>query len=66
MTQEVSSLLKVPRDEGIHELLKLAPFEMRNLLHHLMAGFEFQIEKKPNGAYHVAIEDRVISKACYL
>jgi hypothetical protein len=62
MAQEVSSCLKLPKDDGINELMKFSPFEMRNLLHHLMAGFEFQIERKKDGAYCVVIEDKVISK----
>ena len=66
MAQEVSSCLKIAKDEGINELMRFSPSEMRNLLHHLMAGFEFQIttrgELLEDIGYKVVIEDKVISK----
>ena len=30
--------------DAIEELMSLSPFEMRNLLHHIMAGDEFHID----------------------
>ena len=66
MAQEVSSCLKIAKDEGINELMRFSPSEMRNLLHHLMAGFEFQIttrgELPEDIGYRVVVEDKVISK----
>ena len=66
MAQEVSSGLKIAKEEGINELMRFSPSEMRNLLHHIMAGFEFQIMKRGETAegigYRVVIEDKVISK----
>ena len=66
MAQEVSSCLKIAKDEGINELMRFSPSEMRNLLHHLMAGFEFQITTRGGSSedigYRVVIEDKVISK----
>ena len=66
MAQEVSSCLKIAKDDGINELMRFSPSEMRNLLHHIMAGFEFQITTRGESAggvgYRVVIEDKVISK----
>ena len=68
MAQEVSSCLKIAKDDGINELMRFSPSEMRNLLPHLMAGFEFQIMTKGGEStaegvgYRVVIEDKVISK----
>ena len=63
MAQEVSSCLKIAKDDGINELMRFSPSEMRNLLHHLMAGFEFQITTRGElPEFCVVIQDKVISK----
>ena len=39
-----SSLKLGDQHDAIEELMSLSPYEMRNLLHHIMAGDEFHID----------------------
>jgi hypothetical protein len=41
MASELGRVLKCSADEASDKLLNLSPFEMKNLLHHIMSGKEF-------------------------
>lgn len=43
MATELSRTLKCTGEEASEHLLNLSPFEMKNLLHHIMSGKEFAI-----------------------
>lgn len=43
MATELSRTLKCEGDEASEHLLNLSPFEMKNLLHHIISGKEFAI-----------------------
>ncbi|XP_076064896.1 putative phosphorylase b kinase regulatory subunit alpha isoform X4 [Oratosquilla oratoria] len=43
MASELARTLKCGADEASDHLLNLSPFEMKNLLHHIMSGKEFTI-----------------------
>ena len=45
MATELARCLKLSEEDATDDLLNLSPFEMRNLLHHLMAGEEFTVEQ---------------------
>lgn len=41
MAGELSRILNCSGEEGSEHLFNLSPFEMKNLLHHIMSGKEF-------------------------
>ena len=56
-------------DAAIDELMSLSPYEMRNLLHHIMSGREFAIkkcQKHPSGYNIVSNNDRVSQVKSYI
>ena len=63
MVSEVERCLKLQdNDEATDELMSLSPYEMRNLLHHIMSGREFGINKcgQHQSGYNVVSDtDRV-------
>ena len=59
MAKEIASSLKMKYnddEDAMEELLSLSPYEMRNLLHHIMSGREFSVQPTPSG-YVVSSED---------
>ena len=46
-----SSLKLGDQHDAIEELMSLSPYEMRNLLHHIMAGDEFHIDVQNCGIF---------------
>lgn len=64
MTQEVARSLKLKDDDdATDELLNLSPFEMRNLLHHIMSGQEFGMQAGQSG-FSVVSADTTVNKRC--
>lgn len=63
MESEVDRCLKLKdNDDATDELMSLSPYEMRNLLHHIMSGREFGINKsgQHQSGYNVVSDtDRV-------
>ena len=64
MISEVARCLKIKDDDSDErdasdELMSLSPFEMRNLLHHIMSGREFGISRAVSGYNIVSDTDRV-------
>ncbi len=49
----------------MEELINLSPFEMRNLLHHIMSGREFGIHADRSG-YSIVSDQSVVSKVSKL
>ncbi|CAG0893584.1 unnamed protein product, partial [Darwinula stevensoni] len=49
MASELSRALRCPAEEATEHLLNLSPFEMKNLLHHIMSGKEFGVESAKSG-----------------
>lgn len=43
MASELARTIKCAADVASDHLLNLSPFEMKNLLHHIMSGKEFNI-----------------------
>ena len=64
MITEITRCLKInDNDEATDELMSLSPFEMRNLLHHIMSGTEFSISGTNQSGYKCEINDnRRVSK----
>ena len=51
------------RDEDASEhLINLSPFEMRNLLHHIMSGREFGVHTDGKSGYSIVCDQTVVSK----
>ena len=61
MVSEIDRCLKLKDDDdATDEFLSLSPFEMRNLLHHIMSGREFGVEKGQKSGYNIVSDtDRV-------
>ena len=53
--------LKIREEDAIEELINLSPFEMRNLLHHIMSGREFGVHAAASG-YSIVCDQTVVSK----
>uniref|UniRef100_A0A1B6E1M5 Phosphorylase b kinase regulatory subunit n=1 Tax=Clastoptera arizonana TaxID=38151 RepID=A0A1B6E1M5_9HEMI len=53
MATELSRTLMCSGDEASEHLLNLSPFEMKNLLHHIMSGKEFAISSVGRGNFSV-------------
>lgn len=49
MATELSRTLSCDGEEASEHLLNLSPFEMKNLLHHILSGKEFAIN---SGKYY--------------
>lgn len=70
MVSEMARCLKFKDDDdAADELMTLSPYEMRNLLHHIMSGREFRIkpaQKVPNqhcqSCYNIISENDRVSK----
>ncbi len=62
MVSEVARGLKIrDDDDASDELMALSPFEMRNLLHHIMSGREFGFKKAQSG-YNIISDTNRVSK----
>ncbi|KAG8238506.1 hypothetical protein J437_LFUL017805, partial [Ladona fulva] len=53
MATELSRSLKCTGEEASEHLLNLSPFEMKNLLHHIMSGKEFALSSVGRGNFSV-------------
>jgi len=53
MASELSHSLKCPGDVASEHLLNLSPFEMKNLLHHIISGKEFGVRSARSGTLSV-------------
>ncbi|CAG0913697.1 unnamed protein product [Notodromas monacha] len=53
MASELGRVLKCSADEASDKLLNLSPFEMKNLLHHIMSGKEFGLGSAKSGQLSV-------------
>ncbi|XP_075211553.1 putative phosphorylase b kinase regulatory subunit alpha isoform X4 [Lycorma delicatula] len=53
MATELSRTLSCSGEEASEHLLNLSPFEMKNLLHHIMSGKEFAISSVGHGNFSV-------------
>ena len=65
MESEVDRCLKLKdNDDATDELMSLSPYEMRNLLHHIMSGREFGINKsgQHQSGYNVVSDTDRVSK----
>ena len=51
MATELSRTLSCDGEEASEHLLNLSPFEMKNLLHHILSGKEFAIN---SGKYYLS------------
>ncbi len=51
-------------DDATDELLNLSPFEMRNLLHHIMSGQEFGMQAGQSG-FSVVSADTTVNKVSF-
>lgn len=62
MMSEVGRCLKIKDDDDAsEELMGLSPYEMRNLLHHIMSGREFGIKSVQSG-YNICNKSNRVSK----
>ncbi len=62
MVSEMVRCLKISDEDDVatDELMSLSPYEMRNLLHHIMSGREFEVKpQKPSGYCIISENDRV-------
>lgn len=48
MAGELSRILNCSGEEGSEHLFNLSPFEMKNLIHHIMSGKEFILSSGKN------------------
>lgn len=65
MISEMSRCLKMKDpDDASEELMSLSPYEMRNLLHHIMSGREFSINStcQKQSGYNIVSENDRVSK----
>ncbi|EEB10958.1 phosphorylase B kinase alpha, kpb1, putative [Pediculus humanus corporis] len=53
MAAELSRSLSCSGDEASEHLLNLSPFEMKNLLHHILSGKEFALTSVGRGNYSI-------------
>ncbi|KAJ8946070.1 hypothetical protein NQ318_009196 [Aromia moschata] len=67
MATELSRTLICDGDEASEHLLNLSPFEMKNLLHHIISGKEFAISSVARGNFSiVSCKSNRISKKSYI
>ena len=63
MITEMSRCLKInDNEDASDELMSLSPYEMRNLLHHIMSGMEFGISNTNQSGYNIICESNMVSK----
>ena len=63
LISEVARCLKIKDDDDASdELMSLSPYEMRNLLHHVMSGREFAISSKSQSGYNVISDTNRVRK----
>ena len=53
--------MKIREEDASEELINLSPFEMRNLLHHIMSGREFGVQAAKSG-FSIVSDQTVVSK----
>ena len=58
----LSPSLGIKDEDAPEDLLSLSPYEMRNLLHHLMNGEEFLVERREKMGYCIVSEQNTVSK----
>ena len=54
--------LRVREEDASEHLINLSPFEMRNLLHHIMSGREFGVHQDGKSGYSIVCDQTVVSK----
>lgn len=59
MASELARTIKCEADIASDHLLNLSPFEMKNLLHHIMSGKEFNIGSGGKMEYAVLVQQFV-------
>ena len=68
MVSEMARCLKInDNEEASDELMSLSPYEMRNLLHHIMSGREFSISAANQTGYNIvseSINKGLVTKVC--
>ena len=68
MVSEMARCLKInDNEEASDELMSLSPYEMRNLLHHIMSGREFSISAANHTGYNIvseSINKGLVTKVC--
>jgi len=63
MAAELARSLKIREEDATEELINLSPYEMRNLLHHIMSGREFGVHADKSGyGYSIVCDHTVVSK----
>lgn len=62
MASELARTIKCEADIASDHLLNLSPFEMKNLLHHIMSGKEFNIGSARSGTFFISSKSTKLSK----
>lgn len=62
MASELARTIKCAPDVASDHLLNLSPFEMKNLLHHIMSGKEFNIGSARSGTFFISSRSSKLSK----
>ncbi|XP_047479759.1 probable phosphorylase b kinase regulatory subunit alpha isoform X1 [Penaeus chinensis] len=62
MASELARTIKCEADVASDHLLNLSPFEMKNLLHHIMSGKEFNIGSARSGTFFISSKSTKLSK----
>ncbi|XP_045106368.1 probable phosphorylase b kinase regulatory subunit alpha isoform X21 [Portunus trituberculatus] len=62
MATELARTIKCAADVASEHLLNLSPFEMKNLLHHIMSGKEFNIGSARSGTFFISSRSTKLSK----
>ncbi|KAG7166248.1 phosphorylase b kinase regulatory subunit alpha-like 1, partial [Homarus americanus] len=62
MASELARTIKCAADVASDHLLNLSPFEMKNLLHHIMSGKEFNIGSARSGTFFISSRSSKLSK----
>lgn len=62
MASELARTIQCAADVASDHLLNLSPFEMKNLLHHIMSGKEFNIGSARSGTFFISSRSTKLSK----
>ncbi|KAK4317525.1 hypothetical protein Pmani_011373 [Petrolisthes manimaculis] len=62
MASELARTIQCGPDVASDHLLNLSPFEMKNLLHHIMSGKEFNIGSGRSGTFFISSRSTKVSK----
>ncbi|KAK8725761.1 hypothetical protein OTU49_010467 [Cherax quadricarinatus] len=62
MASELARTIKCAADVASDHLLNLSPFEMKNLLHHIMSGKEFNIGSARSGTFFISSRSSKLSR----